>query len=68
MEDAYTKKPSECLAYFAVSETTGLSPDQVKKNLAKYGYNGKIHVMSWRRMQGLIERLPNTLTSENVSF
>ncbi|XP_026101235.1 sarcoplasmic/endoplasmic reticulum calcium ATPase 1-like isoform X2 [Carassius auratus] len=39
MEDAYTKHPAECLAYFAVSETTGLTPDQVKKNLAKYGYN-----------------------------
>lgn len=39
MEDAYTKKPSECLAYFAVNETTGLSPDHVKKNLAKYGFN-----------------------------
>ncbi len=45
MEDAYTKKPSECLAYFAVNETTGLSPDHVKKNLAKYGFNGKIHEM-----------------------
>uniref|UniRef100_A0A8C1DQJ2 Calcium-transporting ATPase n=1 Tax=Cyprinus carpio carpio TaxID=630221 RepID=A0A8C1DQJ2_CYPCA len=39
MEDAHTKTPAECLAHFTVSETTGLSPDQVKKNLAKYGYN-----------------------------
>ncbi|XP_030629140.1 ATPase sarcoplasmic/endoplasmic reticulum Ca2+ transporting 1, like [Chanos chanos] len=39
MEDAHTKSPAECLAYFGVSETTGLSPDQVKKNLAKFGYN-----------------------------
>ncbi|KAK2876681.1 hypothetical protein QQF64_004444 [Cirrhinus molitorella] len=39
MEDAHTKAPVDCLAYFTVNETTGLSPDQVKKNLAKYGYN-----------------------------
>ncbi|XP_043109627.1 ATPase sarcoplasmic/endoplasmic reticulum Ca2+ transporting 1, like isoform X1 [Puntigrus tetrazona] len=39
MEDAHTKAPAECLSYFTVSETTGLSPDQVKKNLAKYGFN-----------------------------
>ncbi|XP_059387943.1 ATPase sarcoplasmic/endoplasmic reticulum Ca2+ transporting 1, like isoform X2 [Carassius carassius] len=39
MEDAHTKAPAECLAYFSVSETTGLTTDQVKKNLAKYGYN-----------------------------
>ncbi|XP_026133348.1 ATPase sarcoplasmic/endoplasmic reticulum Ca2+ transporting 1, like isoform X2 [Carassius auratus] len=39
MEDAHTKAPAECLAYFSVNETTGLTPDQVKKNLAKYGYN-----------------------------
>lgn len=46
MEDAHTKTPAECLAHFTVSETTGLSPDQVKKNLAKYGYNGEIDEMS----------------------
>lgn len=62
------KKPAECLAYFTVSETTGLSPDQVKKNLAKYGYNGEINEMSLRRMWGFIERQPNTLTGGNVSF
>ncbi|XP_056325030.1 ATPase sarcoplasmic/endoplasmic reticulum Ca2+ transporting 1, like isoform X2 [Danio aesculapii] len=39
MEDAHTKAPADCLAYFSVNETTGLSPDQFKKNLAKYGYN-----------------------------
>lgn len=68
MEDAHTKTPAECLAHFTVSETTGLSPDQVKKNLAKYGYNGEIDEMSWRRMQGLIERQPNTVTGGHVSF
>uniref|UniRef100_A0A8C2I0E6 P-type Ca(2+) transporter n=1 Tax=Cyprinus carpio TaxID=7962 RepID=A0A8C2I0E6_CYPCA len=39
MENAHTKETAECLAYFGVSETTGLSPDQVKKNQAKYGFN-----------------------------
>ncbi|XP_056103242.1 ATPase sarcoplasmic/endoplasmic reticulum Ca2+ transporting 1, like isoform X2 [Rhinichthys klamathensis goyatoka] len=39
MEDAYAKSSAECLAYFAVNETTGLTPDQFKKNLDKFGYN-----------------------------
>ncbi|KTF80752.1 hypothetical protein cypCar_00023817 [Cyprinus carpio] len=41
MENAHTKDTAECLAYFDVSETTGLAPDQVKKSQAKYGFNGK---------------------------
>uniref|UniRef100_A0A3P8SUE5 Calcium-transporting ATPase n=1 Tax=Amphiprion percula TaxID=161767 RepID=A0A3P8SUE5_AMPPE len=41
MENAHTKTPAECLAYFGVNENTGLSPDQFKKNLDKYGYNGE---------------------------
>lgn len=41
MENAHTKTPEECLTYFGVNENTGLTPDQFKKNLAKYGYNGK---------------------------
>ncbi|KAG7227853.1 hypothetical protein INR49_013647 [Caranx melampygus] len=39
MENAHTKTPAECVAYFGVNEVTGLSPDQFKKNLDKYGYN-----------------------------
>ncbi|XP_029933668.1 ATPase sarcoplasmic/endoplasmic reticulum Ca2+ transporting 1, like isoform X2 [Myripristis murdjan] len=39
MENAHTKAPAECLAYFGVNENTGLTPDQFKKNLAKHGYN-----------------------------
>ncbi|XP_028990645.1 ATPase sarcoplasmic/endoplasmic reticulum Ca2+ transporting 1, like isoform X2 [Betta splendens] len=39
MENAHTKAPAECLAYFGVNENTGLSPDQFKKNLDKYGFN-----------------------------
>lgn len=41
MENAHTKGPAECLSYFGVNENTGLSPDQFKKNLEKYGYNGE---------------------------
>ena len=41
MENAHTKNPAECLAYFGVNEHHGLSPDQFKKNLDKYGYNGE---------------------------
>ncbi|XP_040885182.1 ATPase sarcoplasmic/endoplasmic reticulum Ca2+ transporting 1, like isoform X1 [Toxotes jaculatrix] len=39
MENAHAKTPAECLSYFGVNENTGLSPDQFKKNLDKYGYN-----------------------------
>uniref|UniRef100_A0A673JP00 Calcium-transporting ATPase n=1 Tax=Sinocyclocheilus rhinocerous TaxID=307959 RepID=A0A673JP00_9TELE len=41
MENSHIKEPAECLAYFGVSETTGLAPDQVKKNQDKYGFNGE---------------------------
>ncbi|XP_015281297.1 PREDICTED: sarcoplasmic/endoplasmic reticulum calcium ATPase 1 [Gekko japonicus] len=39
MENAHAKTGEECLAYFGVSEHTGLSPEQVKRHLEKYGYN-----------------------------
>uniref|UniRef100_A0A668SLA6 Calcium-transporting ATPase n=1 Tax=Oreochromis aureus TaxID=47969 RepID=A0A668SLA6_OREAU len=39
MENSHTKTPAECLAYFSVNENTGLTPDQFKKNLDKYGFN-----------------------------
>ncbi|KAM7370839.1 hypothetical protein PAMP_010354 [Pampus punctatissimus] len=41
MENAHTKTPAECLAYFGVNENSGLTPDQFKKNLDKFGHNGK---------------------------
>jgi len=41
MENAHTQKPEDCLAYFGVNENTGLSPDQFKKNLEKFGHNGE---------------------------
>ncbi|TRY59844.1 hypothetical protein DNTS_035265 [Danionella cerebrum] len=39
MENGHTKETAECLAYFGVAESTGLAPEQVKKNQAKYGFN-----------------------------
>ena len=34
----------QCCDYFNVNIERGLSPDQVKKNLAKYGPNGKLNI------------------------
>ncbi|GAA6214222.1 sarcoplasmic/endoplasmic reticulum calcium ATPase 1-like [Lates japonicus] len=39
MENAHAKTPAECLSYFGVNENSGLTPDQFKKNLDKYGFN-----------------------------
>ncbi|PWA33265.1 hypothetical protein CCH79_00013595 [Gambusia affinis] len=39
MENAHSKESAEVLAYFGVTEETGLPPEQVKKNLEKYGFN-----------------------------
>lgn len=47
MENAHIQEPAACLSYFSVSENTGLSPDQVKRNLDKFGYNGEGHVNTW---------------------
>lgn len=41
MENAHIKESGEVLSYFGVTEETGLSPEQVKKSLDKYGYNGE---------------------------
>ena len=41
MEDGYMKTWQQCCDYFNVGVERGLSPDQVKKNLDKYGPNGK---------------------------
>uniref|UniRef100_A0A8C5CDE2 Calcium-transporting ATPase n=1 Tax=Gadus morhua TaxID=8049 RepID=A0A8C5CDE2_GADMO len=39
MENAHAKTPAECLTFFSSNEATGLTPDQFKKNLAKFGHN-----------------------------
>lgn len=41
MENAHTKESGDVLGHFGVTEDTGLSPEQVKKNLSKYGFNGE---------------------------
>lgn len=41
MENAHIKESPDVLSYFGVTEDTGLSPEQVKKNLDKYGFNGE---------------------------
>ena len=40
MEDAYAKTTEEVLKSFNVSESLGLSQDEVKQNRQKYGPNG----------------------------
>lgn len=41
MEDAHTKSVEEIVNYFKSDENTGLDEGQVKRNLEKYGPNGK---------------------------
>lgn len=41
MDLSYTKTTEEVLGYFGVDENVGLNEEQVKKNLEKYGPNGK---------------------------
>uniref|UniRef100_A0A8C7HE96 Calcium-transporting ATPase n=1 Tax=Oncorhynchus kisutch TaxID=8019 RepID=A0A8C7HE96_ONCKI len=39
MENAHAKDSEEVVSYFGVDQTTGLTPEQFKKNLARYGHN-----------------------------
>ena len=39
MENAHIKESEDVLSHFGVTEETGLSPEQVKNNLDKYGFN-----------------------------
>lgn len=41
MENAHIKESVDVLSHFGVTEEIGLSPEQVKKNLDKYGFNGE---------------------------
>ena len=45
MEDGYMKTWQQCCDYFNVTPDRGLSKDQVKKNVDKYGLNGKYKVL-----------------------
>uniref|UniRef100_A0A3Q3K5W9 Calcium-transporting ATPase n=2 Tax=Monopterus albus TaxID=43700 RepID=A0A3Q3K5W9_MONAL len=39
MENAHTRESADVMSHFGVTEDTGLTPEQVKKNLDKYGFN-----------------------------
>ncbi|KAG7268984.1 hypothetical protein CRUP_004255, partial [Coryphaenoides rupestris] len=41
MENAHTRSTGEVLEHFGVNETTGLTLDQVKQHLERFGRNGK---------------------------
>lgn len=41
MENAHTKSAAEVLDNFGVNENTGLTLEQVKGNLERYGANGE---------------------------
>lgn len=41
MENAHTKSATEVLDNFSVNENTGLTLEQVKAHLEKYGPNGE---------------------------
>lgn len=56
MENAHTKESGEVLSYFGVTEETGLSPEQVKKSLTKYGFNGEGEKEKKRRLDGWMDR------------
>lgn len=43
MENAHDKSSSEVLKHFDVNENNGLTPEQVRNNLEKYGPNGELH-------------------------
>ncbi len=43
MENAHTKSATEVLDNFGVNENTGLTLEQVKVNLERYGPNGELH-------------------------
>uniref|UniRef100_A0A673JSU0 Calcium-transporting ATPase n=1 Tax=Sinocyclocheilus rhinocerous TaxID=307959 RepID=A0A673JSU0_9TELE len=64
MENSHIKEPAECLAYFGVSETTGLAPDQVKKNQDKYGFNGEERVLLRKALALFVCRHHLTLCSQ----
>lgn len=58
MENAHIKESEDVLSYFGVTEETGLSPDQVNKNLSKYGYNGEEKKKRWK-MDGWMDGCKN---------
>lgn len=41
MDNAYVRSPRDVLAYFGVTEHTGLSDSKVEASRSKHGKNGK---------------------------
>ena len=41
MDQSFTKTTDEVTAHFSVDENVGLSEDQIKRGLEKYGPNGE---------------------------
>lgn len=67
MENAHAKTPAECLAHFGVNENTGLTPDQFKKNLEKYGYNGEsLGRLGWGRTHAVDVRAQATQRNQSL--
>lgn len=64
MENAHIKESGDVLSYFGVTEDTGLSPEQVKKNLNKYGYNGEGDKKGKRWMDGWPEEITEWRTGD----
>lgn len=64
MENAHTKESEDVLAYFGVTEDTGLSPEQVKKSLEKYGYNGEGNKKMDGWLDGWMEHLDEAFDTE----
>ena len=55
----------QCCDYFNVNTERGLSPDQVKKNLEKYGPNGKCERKNQCFLHKLIKQKRAQYNSEN---
>lgn len=47
MEDGHMKTVEEALSFYNTDADRGLTPDQVKTNLAKYGANGECSCFLW---------------------
>lgn len=55
MEYAHTKSVEEVCDYFNVEETSGLTDEQIKKGLEKYGPNGKLFSFKiWQELYGIV--------------
>ena len=56
----------QCCDYFNVNTERGLSPDQVKKNLDKYGPNGKY--VKERKIQFVTQKKAQYNSENSIDF